>query len=108
MSFLLCDICNNLLSNISTPDKLKFKCNKCQILYDPKDNDTMQYEEKNESDISAYKTLILNASKDPVASLDVRQCSNCDNKLVSQIRLTENMQLMNICIKCNKAWLEYE
>lgn len=103
---LFCEICNNLLVSISSADTFYFKCLKCQEMYKPTDIDTMIYEEIKGPNLTSFKTILQNAGKDPVNQKVYRNCKKCNNNIAKQIRLGKDMKLINICVKCNKQWIE--
>lgn len=105
---LFCQTCNNLLSRITTSDQFYFRCNSCNQSYNPTDNDTLQYEEIKGTNLVVYKTILQNAGRDPVNPKVKKDCVNnkCDSNIVKQVRLGDDMRLINICPKCNKQWIE--
>jgi DNA-directed RNA polymerase subunit M/transcription elongation factor TFIIS len=104
-SSLFCNICNNLLSVITTADTFYFKCNKCQENYTPSDKDTERHVETSNTELTMYKTILLNAGQDPVNPKANRKCV-CGNNIVKQVRIGSDMKVINICTKCNKQWYE--
>lgn len=106
MSNIFCQQCNNLLVTISTTDELYFKCDQCQIKYNSDETNSMRYEEVKGSNLTLYSTLMRYAHKDPVNPKVYRQCPSCAEPIVRQIRLGENMTLINCCPQCAHSWLE--
>ena len=102
---LFCTACDNLLTIITTADEFYFKCSKCNIQYTPNDNDMLRYEDIRGTNLIVYKTILQNAGQDPVNPKVIKQCS-CGHNIVRQVRLGEDMKLINTCVKCNKQWLE--
>lgn len=102
---LFCTICNNLLVVNTSADDFYFKCNKCYQIYKPDESDTLHYEDIKGTNLIIYKTILQNAGKDPVNPKIYKDCT-CGNNIVRQVRLGDALQLINICIKCDKKWLE--
>lgn len=105
-SNLFCSACDNLLTNIATPDSFYFRCNKCQKNYQPSANDTLRYEEIKGSDLQIFRAVLLNANEDPVNPKVYKTCKKCKHKIAKQVRLGQDMKLVNICIKCKHSWFE--
>lgn len=103
---LFCEVCNNLLSKISTADTFYFNCVKCKSNYKPTDNDSLRYESTHDTNIAVYNIILQNARKDPVNPKVNKKCKKCDNNIVKQVRLTDDMRLINVCTECNEQWLE--
>jgi DNA-directed RNA polymerase subunit M/transcription elongation factor TFIIS len=103
---LFCQICNNLLSVIATSDEFYFKCISCQSIYQPDEKDSLRYENIKGTNLIIYKTILQNAGRDPVNPKVKKNCTTCKNDIVRQVRLGEDMRLINICTKCGKQWIE--
>jgi DNA-directed RNA polymerase subunit M/transcription elongation factor TFIIS len=101
---MLCKICQNLLTVITTHDNMFFTCVKCYVNYQPEINDSLLYVEKKGTDLSIYGVMLKYAGKDPVNPKIRKDCIACDNKILRQVRLGNDMKLINICIKCDKKW----
>jgi DNA-directed RNA polymerase subunit M/transcription elongation factor TFIIS len=103
---LFCKTCDNLLSVIATSSEFYFKCIKCQTIYDPDNYDTLRHENIKGTNLIIYKTILQNAGRDPVNPKVKKDCTTCRNNIVRQVRLGEDMRLINICTKCDKQWIE--
>ena len=103
---LFCSICNNILSMISTADNLYFTCNKCQEKYKYSDEDSMIYEDGKDNELLIYNTILQTASDDPVNPKVYRDCTKCNKNIVKQVRIGENMRLINTCVNCKYQWVE--
>ena len=101
-----CVACNNLLLIITKPDEFYFKCQRCQITYQPTPDDTQRFDYVKGTDLMIYRTILQNAGQDPVNPKVMKNCISCNNDVVKQVRLGEDMRLINICTKCNKQWIE--
>lgn len=102
---LFCSACSNLLMVITRADSFYFNCSNCHQTYMPDESDTLRYEEINNSKFLNYKTILQNAGRDPMNPKVKKECS-CGSDVVRQVRLGEDMKLINTCINCNKQWLE--
>jgi DNA-directed RNA polymerase subunit M/transcription elongation factor TFIIS len=103
---LFCEICSNLLSVITTADTFHFRCMKCKKDYMPVDEDTLRYEQIKGTNLIIYKTILQNADKDPVNPKVENHCNKCGHNIVRQVRLGNDMRLINVCIKCSNKWIE--
>lgn len=103
---LFCNSCGNILYEITSSDGFLFRCNNCSKTYEPTAADTLRYEEVRGTSLIMYKTLLQNAADDPVNPKCFKDCKKCENNLVRQVRLGEDMKLINICIKCKNTWLD--
>ena len=101
-----CVDCRNLLVDITTNDEYYRKCLKCHVVYELKDDDSMRLEDVRGTNLIIYQTILQNAGKDPVNPKVKKQCIKCPNDILRQSRVGVNMQLINICIKCNHKWLD--
>jgi len=104
---LFCDICNNLLSVITTASTFYFKCAQCQKRFKPLPDDSLRYEESTGINLLIYKKILQNAAKDPLNPKVLRDCPNCKKKtIIRQVRLGDDLRLINTCIKCEKQWID--
>jgi len=103
---LFCTICNNLLSGVSRADNFYFECVSCKEIYKPTAVDTLRHEQIKGTDLVTFKTILQNANRDPVNPKVKKKCTKCDSKYVKQVRLGDDMRLINCCIKCNERWIE--
>ncbi len=97
--------CNNLLTPFYSNDEASFRCNVCHMVYEFNDEDTLRYSNIKQSDVLVHKKLLDNAVKDPAAQRVRKDCIYCDGKFVVRVRIGADMTLFNICIKCEKKWL---
>jgi len=102
---LFCKKCNNLLIVETTSESFKFKCNKCELYETPTAYDTLRYEDITGDDLIVFKSILLTASDDPVNPKVEKKCK-CGYDRVRQVRLGNEMKLINSCIKCKNQWLE--
>lgn len=102
---LFCPVCNNLLVVTTTSDDFHFTCMKCRRIEKPAASDTLRYEEVSGTNLIIFKGILLNAGKDPVNPKVKKQCK-CGNSTVRQVRLGNEMKLVNTCTECNHQWLE--
>lgn len=102
---LFCSNCRNLLIIVTTYDTFVYKCNKCEINEEPAELDYMVYESVSGTNLDIFKSLLSHAGKDPVNPKVFKKCK-CGNNIVKQVRLGEEMKLINTCVTCNKQWLD--
>lgn len=102
---LFCQLCNNLLTVITTADEFYFKCGNCQKTYTPNEEDTLRYEDSNNTNLVIYKTILRNAARDPVNPIVKQKCIKCTGELLKQVRIGDDLRLINICMQCNEQWL---
>jgi DNA-directed RNA polymerase subunit M/transcription elongation factor TFIIS len=103
---LFCTSCNNLLVVSTTMDSFYFKCNKCEKIEQPNELDSLRYEDVSGTNYSTHGTILRNAANDPVNPKVAKLCNNCGNKTARQIRLGNDMRIINTCIKCNEQWID--
>jgi len=102
---LFCKICNNLLNDITTANEFYFKCFRCQQIYSSNDVDSLKYEDVKGIKYTIYKTLLSHAKDDPVNPKVYKDCK-CGNNIVKQVRIGDDLRLINVCTKCNHQWIE--
>jgi DNA-directed RNA polymerase subunit M/transcription elongation factor TFIIS len=102
---LFCSTCNNLLLQITTADEFHFKCAKCETIEEPTDKDSLRYEDVKGTNLTVYREILLTSGKDSVNPIVEKTCK-CGHNRVRQVRLGQEMKLINTCIKCNEQWLE--
>ena len=103
---LFCEKCENLLSVITTASKFYFYCISCAQSYPHKEVDTLCLEQIKGTNVSISKTILQHANEDPVGPKIFKKCHKCNYHIVRQVRLDEDMRLINACVKCNEQWLE--
>ncbi len=102
---LFCDNCHNLLIMVTTADTFNFKCNKCELTKEPNEYDYKVYESVSGTNLDIFRSLLAYAGKDPVNPKVNKKCK-CGNNIVKQVRLGNEMKLVNTCVKCDKQWLD--
>jgi hypothetical protein len=75
-------------------------------MYQPTVEDTLRYEDVKGANIVASKTILQNMNRDPCNPKVYRNCPTCKHPLARQVRVGEDMRLINACIKCNNQWLD--
>ena len=102
---IFCKYCNNLLSVNTIDDTLKFECNSCHTKYDATDEDSLRYEDTRGGNIMIFNKILQTASKDPINPKVYKKCPKCRYELAKQVRLGDEMKLINTCLKCNHQWI---
>jgi DNA-directed RNA polymerase subunit M/transcription elongation factor TFIIS len=102
---LFCPICSNLMIMATTSELFRYKCNKCETLETPGDKDSLVYEDVSGTNLVVYQAILLKAGRDPVNPKVHRTCK-CGNKFAKQVRLGNEMKLINTCTKCGEQWLD--
>ena len=100
-----CEYCKNLLDVDTKNNTLQFVCMTCQTIYDSSPDDTLRYEEAKDSNLMIFQTIISNARKDPMSIKEKVTCPKCKHGIAKQVRLGEEMRLINICEKCGFQWV---
>lgn len=100
-----CTICSNLLLISTTPETFQFKCMKCQNIETPDAKSTLIYEEVSGTDFNTFKAILHNAGRDQVNPKVYKTCQ-CGYHICRQVRLGDEMQLINTCVKCNDQWMD--
>jgi DNA-directed RNA polymerase subunit M/transcription elongation factor TFIIS len=103
---LFCKFCSNLLVNINSSDSLKFKCVKCNVYEEPTDEDTLRYEDVKAINLDVYKSIVSTAADDPVNPKVKKICPKCKHDRARQVRIGDELKLINKCIKCKEQWVE--
>lgn len=106
MSKFCVNVCDSLLTPFYVNDQASFKCNVCHSIYKFSDDDSLRYSNVKENEIIIHKKLLDNSIKDPAGlKVDNIKCINCPSRDITQVRIGKDMTLFNICIKCEKKWL---
>jgi hypothetical protein len=71
----------------------------------PSDKDSLVYENVTGTNLIIYKSILHNAGRDPVNPIVFRKCK-CGNNYARQVRLGNEMKLINTCIECGDQWLD--
>lgn len=101
-----CKNCQNLLCVNTSEEKLSFKCMACFTQYPATDNDSLRFEEVKDKKLVIFTKILENSARDPVNLKVYKKCSKCNNNIAKQVRLGDELQLINICERCNFKWLE--
>ena len=94
-----CTICENRLEDITTSNKLYYECTKCKKTFDATDEDTLIFTQsfnKKESTMQ-YETMLKTAAYDNANPKVYKDCTKCDNKIVSYVVLGHNMKYVYLC-----------
>lgn len=89
----------------TTADEFHYQCNKCMTVEKPANKDTLVFEDVTGTNLIIYKSILKNAGRDPVNPKVLRKCS-CGSKFAKQVRLGNEMKLINTCIACGEQWLD--
>jgi DNA-directed RNA polymerase subunit M/transcription elongation factor TFIIS len=102
-----CDNCQNILTISTHNDILKYICNTCLTEVPADVEDTLMLNVSLKESETLYKSEIyLNlASKDHIAPLINKNCTNCDETIIKQISIGENGQGIFVCPKCNHKFI---
>lgn len=103
---LFCKNCSNLLVVSTTVDTFHFKCNKCEQTEEPTAVDTLRLEIVSGTDYTVHKAMLHNAAHDPVNPKVAKICPKCDHKIVRQVRIGNEMRIINTCISCVHQWID--
>lgn len=74
-------------------------------LESPSDKDTLVHEDVSGTNLTIYKSILYNAGKDPV-NPKVRRPCKCGNQFARQVRLGNELKLINTCTVCGDQWLD--
>jgi len=102
---LFCKICHNLMIISTTVESFIYQCEKCKITETPSAEDTLVYEDVSGTNLVIYNSILANAGRDQVNPKIRRKCK-CGSDLCRQVRLGDEMKLINTCIKCSDQWLD--
>lgn len=102
---LFCSVCRNLMTIATTADAFHYQCGKCMTFEAPSDRDTLVHEDVSGTNLTIYKAILYNAGKDPVNPKVKRACK-CSNQFARQVRLGNEMKLINTCTSCGDQWLD--
>lgn len=103
---LFCTNCNNLLYVNTASNILEFQCKSCLIKYESNPEDSLRFEDTKNSNILIFSKILKRANLDPVNPKKKVKCNRCSYDTVKQVRLGDDMRLINTCIKCNFQWLD--
>lgn len=102
---IFCKYCKNLLLVNTIDNVLKFECNSCHSKYDSSAEDSLRYEDTKGGNIMIFNKILQNAGKDPANPKVYKKCSRCQYEIAKQVRLGDEMKLINTCINCNYQWI---
>ncbi len=102
---LFCKVCRNLMTIATTADEFHYQCIKCMTFEKPSDKDTLVYEDVSGTNLIIYKSILKNAGLDPVNPKVFRKCK-CGSRFAKQVRLGNEMKLINTCVSCAEQWLD--
>jgi DNA-directed RNA polymerase subunit M/transcription elongation factor TFIIS len=96
-----CKKCEALLEKNTNKKILRFNCPKCGDIEKASAEDTMIFEETRVK-ITSFTTLIKKAGGDRSIFKKRIDCKSCGGEFMKQIRLPNNLRLLNVCIdaKC--------
>jgi DNA-directed RNA polymerase subunit M/transcription elongation factor TFIIS len=105
-----CSDCKNLLETSTDGNILQFVCRICHKEYASNPSDTLLKREDlhaTESSLYKYETFIKLANKDTMIPLVSKNCENdkCDETILKMITVSDNMQYIYICPKCNHIFI---
>jgi len=94
-----CDECQSLLNINILDGNLKFKCSKCNKIFQASADDTLIYEEYPETASSndKYIDYIRNSSYDFAGKKIVKDCTNCGLDFMTQIYVGDSSTVMYTC-----------
>jgi DNA-directed RNA polymerase subunit M/transcription elongation factor TFIIS len=100
-----CKTCNNLLQAYTDSDELVFKCMSCYNIYKSDPDDSLRYEETKCGNLVIFQTILNKAVKDNVNLRAYIPCPKCKYNKAKQVRLGNELRLINICEKCKFQWI---
>ncbi len=97
-----CDICSKLLVIDTTPTTCRFICTNCNDrVTELTDEDTLLYERNIGQEIYKYGSILRNAGKDQLNKRVELKCSKCSHAYSRQVRIGEDLRLINVCESCD-------
>jgi DNA-directed RNA polymerase subunit M/transcription elongation factor TFIIS len=100
-----CDNCNNLLCVNTHNDELTFKCLTCFTTYKSEPDDSLRYEETTGGNLIIFQTILNNAKNDPLNIKEYIPCPKCKHHITKQVRLGNELRLINVCESCGFQWI---
>jgi DNA-directed RNA polymerase subunit M/transcription elongation factor TFIIS len=101
----ICEQCGHLLSAVYANDEASFMCSSCGRIYPFAPEDTRRYKKVEGSNINMFEKILNNADRNPTLPKVFEDCYKCKkNVIVKQVRVGENMQLINKCTVCKNMW----
>jgi DNA-directed RNA polymerase subunit M/transcription elongation factor TFIIS len=102
-----CDNCAIIVNPNFYNDELTFKCPICQTNFEADEEDSLRKERTKGSNIMIHEKRLKTFIDDPTTMKIRMDCvkKGCNNKIIKQIRIGENLQLFNGCVKCRTQWL---
>lgn len=99
-----CPRCDNLLSEVTSGDKLEFRCPTCAENYAATPEATLLISDNiGGNQASKFRKFIKNSAHDPINIKVKDECSKCKNKVATHIRVTEQQKVLHTC-KCGNIW----
>lgn len=109
MSLKFCTDCKNLLIDNTDNNILKFICRICQKEFKSTNNDTLRKKvnlHTSQSSLYKYETFIKLSVGDNAIQRIHKNCENpnCDETIMKIITVSDNMQFIYICPKCQRLF----
>lgn len=99
-----CPRCDNLLSEITSGDKLEFRCPTCAENYAATPEATLLMSDNiGEDQASKFRKFIKNSAHDPINIKVLDECNKCHCKIATHIRVTDQQKVLHTC-KCGNIW----
>jgi DNA-directed RNA polymerase subunit M/transcription elongation factor TFIIS len=106
---LFCDNCQNLLTTITTDNRLYFQCKTCFKEFSSTPEDTLMLSVDLKESETFYKseTYINLSIYDNLSKLIKKKCQNedCKEDIIKMITINDNSQYIYICPTCGFKFL---
>ena len=99
-----CEKCLNRLDLKIDSELLYFRCYSCNINYKANNDDSLIYEEVKGDPLSKFNNVLNKLSEDPLNPKVRVKCPSCGYNIARQVRIGDDMKLVNGCIKCKHQW----
>jgi DNA-directed RNA polymerase subunit M/transcription elongation factor TFIIS len=99
-----CELCNNILDDITTPTELYYQCTKCNKKTESSDEDTLVFEQDFNKKENSFELLLENAAFDVVNPKKYKECIVCNNQIVSYVIIGDSMKYVYVCSCGNKFY----
>lgn len=102
-----CPNCSNLLIKSTAGNVLRFVCKTCAHSEDSKDSDSLMMNISLAEEESLYKNdIYINlASKDEIAPLVEKSCTDCGSEVVREINIMASGESIFICPECEHRFI---